>query len=195
VKFSESVLTSLSMAILAVTHRPVSVGIDGQGGAGKSTLARELVEVLPLRTAIVQGDDFYSEIPDDERALLSPEEGYERYFDWHRLKSEVLASIEDRAAALRYRKYDWDSGALGNWADIPMPEVVIVEGVYTLRAALRAAFDITVFVQAGEAARIARQVARAENSSEWIDRWIAAEDYYVARERPWDRADYVINGE
>jgi uridine kinase len=76
-----------------------------------------------------------------------------------------------------------------------MPEVVIVEGVYTLRAALRAAFDITVFVQAGEAARIARQVARAENSSEWIDRWIAAEDYYVARERPWDRADYVINGE
>jgi phosphoribulokinase len=195
VKFSASALASLSTAILAVTHRPVSVGIDGQGGAGKSTLARELVDVLPLSTAIIQGDDFYSEIPDDERAQLSPEEGYERYFDWRRLESEVLSSLRDQAAALRYQKYDWDNGALGEWVQLPMPEVVIVEGVYTLRAALRKAFDVTVFVQASEPARIARQESRDENTSAWIHRWIAAEDFYIARERPSERADFVISGD
>src|SRR4051812_49685989 len=57
------------------------VAIDGGGGAGKSTLARNLADALGDAT-IVQMDDFYRPMPAAERAALTPGEGVDRYFDW-----------------------------------------------------------------------------------------------------------------
>lgn len=176
-------------------HRPVLVGIDGQGGSGKSTLARELAVGIPVAVAIVEGDDFYSETSDTEKALMSAKEGYENYFDWRRLKSEVLSSVSDKDSALRYRRYDWNAGAIGEWIEISMPEVVIVEGIYTLRPELRDGFDLTIFVLTSEHARLQRQESRGENSKPWINRWIAAEDYYVSREGSWEWVDLLLEGE
>ena len=198
VKYAESTLSSLSEKIVSVDHRPVIVGIvgiDGQGGSGKSTLAQELARGMSVLVAIVEGDDFYSDMPDDKKALLNPEEGYENYFDWRRLKSEVLSSLRDQDSNLRYQRYDWNVGAMGEWITIPMPEVVIVEGIYTLRPELRDWFDVTGFVRTSEHARLHRQASREENSSLWISRWIAAEDFYVSREGPWWWVDFLLEGE
>jgi phosphoribulokinase len=192
---SDAVLSPILAAVLAVDHRPVAVGVDGQGGSGKSTFARELLQILPITACIVHGDDFYSEMSTTERESLDPEEGYQRYFDWRRLKSEVLRSIGDDSAAPRYRQYNWDTCGLGGWLVISMPEVVIVEGVYTLRPELRDAFDITVFLQAGKGTRLRRQISRGENSSFWIEHWIAAEDYYIANTGPWEWVDFTVQGE
>jgi uridine kinase len=192
---SKAVLTSISTAVVNVNHRPVVVGVDGQSGSGKSTLAAELAQSLSASSRIVHGDDFYGEMSTAERELLGPEEGYARYFDWRRLESQVLMHIRDSAAALRYQQYDWHMDALGPWFEISMPEVVIVEGVYTLRPELRKYFDITVFVRASQEARLRRQISRGENSMFWIDRWTAAEDFYVATMGPWEWVDFLISGE
>ena len=194
-KYSEAILHSVSNAVLAVADRPVAVGVDGQGGSGKSTFAGELAGILPITSRIVQGDDFYSDIPAGEKALLGPGEGYEGFFDWRRLNSEVLASIRDRASVLHYQQYDWDSEALGEWFELSMPEVVIVEGIYTLRPELRDAFDVTVFIQASAETRVKRQTSRAENSRFWIEQWMAAEEFYVANKGPWEWVDFVVDGE
>ncbi len=180
---------------MAVPRRPALVGIDGQSGSGKSTLARELAESLPVSVAIVQGDDFYSDTSADAKALLSPEEGYDSYFDWRRLRSEVLLSVREGATTLRYQRYDWDSAAIGQWTEIPMSEIVIVEGVYTLRPELRDQFDVSAFVRTSESTRLKRQAAREESSDHWITRWKAAEDFYVVREEPWGWVDFLFAGE
>jgi uridine kinase len=193
--YHEKDLTSLATMIIAVDHRPVVVGIDGAGGSGKSTLAQELADVLPVAVAIVHGDDFYSDLPDGERALLNPQQGYDSYFDWRRLQSEVLTVAEEPNVTLRYQRYDWNEGTLGDWIDAVMPDVVIVEGVYTLRRELREYYDVTVFVRTAEATRLQRQQGRNENTHEWIQRWTAAEDLYFARERPWEATDVVVEGD
>jgi phosphoribulokinase len=75
-----------------------------------------------------------------------------------------------------------------------MPDVVIVEGVYTLRPQLRDLVDVKVYVDADEDTRIRRQVERSQNTNEWIKRWVAAEDYYAATVKPWQYADVLVDG-
>ncbi len=192
--YSSEVVSSLVRAVLAVTHWPVVVGIDGRSGSGKSTLARELAVHIPLPVAIVEGDDFYSDIADGERAGLSPADGYEQYFDWRRMKSQVLEPLRDGNNALRYQQYDWQRAAMGNWVQTKQPAVVIVEGVYTLRPQLRDLLDVSVYVRASDELRSQRQVRRGENSNEWIGRWAAAEEYYESQLEPWRDVDFTVDG-
>ena len=192
--YSSEVVSSLVRAVLAVTHWPVVVGIDGRSGSGKSTLARELAVHIPLPVAIVEGDDFYSDIGDEERAALSPADGYDQYFDWRRLKSQVLEPLREGNSALRYQQYDWERATMGNWVETKEPAVVIVEGVYTLRPPLRDLLDVTVYVRTSDELRAQRQVHRAQNSKEWIERWAAAEEYYESQSEPWRDADFTVTG-
>lgn len=192
--YSSDVVSTLVRAVLVVTHWPVVVGIDGRSGSGKSTLARELAVHIPLPVAIVEGDDFYSDITDVERAALSPADGYEQYFDWRRLKSQVLEPLREGNSALRYQQYDWERATMGNWVETKEPAVVIVEGVYTLRPPLRDLLDVTVYVRTSDELRAQRQVHRAQNSKEWIERWAAAEEYYESQFEPWRDADFTVSG-
>jgi phosphoribulokinase len=193
--FRESVVSEAARGVLAAKRRPVAVGIDGPGGSGKSTFARDLADYLEVSVAIVQGDDFYSDMPEEEKAKLSPEGGCESYFDWRRLRTEVLESVRGDVKDLRYQRYDWDNARMGNWIDILMPEVVIVEGVYTLRPQLRDLLDFSVYIRTGEGTRARRLTKRGENSNEWIERWNAASNIYESKVKPWEDADLIIDGE
>jgi uridine kinase len=125
------------------------VAVDGPGGSGKSMLAAELAECLGglVQVTIVHGDDVYRPMASEDRFLLSPQEGYHNYFDWQRLRDEVLIPLTAGTAA-QYQRYDWHTGALaaGEAYDVPRSGVVIVEGVYTGRPELQGYYDLTVFV-------------------------------------------------
>lgn len=180
--------------LLAVVDRRLAlVGIDGQGGAGKSTFARTVVGELGY-AVVVEGDDFYRDLPDDERAALDPAAGVEQYFDWQRLRREVLEPVRRGDAVLRYQRYDWDRATMGDWVEQPMPDVVVVEGVYTLRPQLRDLIDVAVWVETSEETRLRRQAERGENDDVWIRRWVAAEDHYVATHDPRSAAVLHVEG-
>ena len=87
------------------------MGIDGPGGAGKSTLARELA-LLRDDVTVIAGDDFYRPLPERMRESLTPIEAVDLTFDWERLRDEVLGPLL-RGEHARYRRYDWASGRLG----------------------------------------------------------------------------------
>jgi uridine kinase len=116
-----------------LVRRPAVIAIDGQSGSGKSTLARRLQEELGSSAQIIQGDDFYRDMPEEDRARLSPAEGFQQYFDWQRMKSQVLDPARSGAQTLRYQKYDWDNAKLGEWMEVPTPEILILESVYSHR--------------------------------------------------------------
>ncbi|MFD0581200.1 uridine kinase family protein [Dactylosporangium darangshiense] len=169
------------------------VAIDGAGGSGKTTVAAAVAALLDGAT-IVHGDDFYRPMPEPERERLSAEEGYWRYFDWERLRDEVLAPLHAGRPA-RYRSYDWETGDLGPWHEIAAGTVVVVEGVYTARPELARYYGLTAYVDTPRETCLRRVRDRGENPPEWIARWRAAEDHYIRTTAPQTRADMVVRGD
>jgi uridine kinase len=170
----------------------VLVGIDGPGGAGKSALAREL-ELLRDDVAIIAGDDFYRPLSESTRAALTPLEAVDLSFDWERLRDEALAPLL-RGEEASYRRYDWGSERLGEEvATVAASGVIVVEGTYTARPALRGYLDLIVVVEAPRELRIARMLER-DDAPDLIARWQAAEDWYFERQDPRRVAGLVVVG-
>jgi uridine kinase len=179
------------------------IGIDGAGGSGKTTLAKELAETLVGGTrsaktvTLVHVDDFYREMDREERLQLTPAEGYELYFDWERLREEVLTPLTSGRDA-EYRRYDWPSGriAAGETHRVPHVGYVIIEGCYTARPELEGFYDLTVFVDTPSDVCLERMAARGHDHGpgNWILRWQAAEKHYFATTEPWTRLDVIVKG-
>jgi uridine kinase len=175
------------------------VAIDGPGGAGKSTLAAAVARSLggPGRTAIVPGDDFYRPMPESRRLLLSPQEGYDQYFDWQRLRDQVLAPLASGQPA-RYQRYDWPTGQLaaGEVHELPASGTVLVEGVYIARPELADYYDLTILVDTPREVCLHRLRERGHDHGpgDWNERWRAAEEHYLAATSPATRLDLTVKG-
>jgi uridine kinase len=170
----------------------VVVAIDGPSCAGKSTLTGELAR-LRGDVAIVEGDDFYRPLNESTRAALTPIEAVDLLFDWERLRDQVLAPLI-RGEDAQYRRYDWTAERLGDdVATVAAQGVVVVEGCYVGRPALRGYYDLIVVVEAPRELCLARQVARGVDEPAQIERWRAAEDWYFERQHPKRVADLVID--
>ena len=76
-----------------------------------------------------------------------------------------------------------------------MVTVLFVEGVYSSRPELREYADLVLWVTTSEEERVRRQAERGQNPSAWIQRWMAAENYYLERIRPSDSAEVVVLGD
>ncbi|MBI1879818.1 MAG: hypothetical protein HYR94_16615 [Chloroflexi bacterium] len=185
--------TILSFLTTHVTHALTLLAIDGHSAAGKTSLARALVHVLP-HVSVVHMDDFYRSMPEEERASLDATGGYQHYYDWQRLEAQVLIPLKTGQIS-HYQKYNWATNRLDAWAIVPPDGVVVVEGCYAARPELRHYYDIIILVETSAQQRECRQQARADASSEWLARWDAAERYYMDRYRPHDYADLIVAGE
>ncbi|MFI1395955.1 uridine kinase [Streptomyces sp. NPDC020681] len=171
------------------------VAVDGMGGSGKSTLAAALAELRGA--AVVHGDDFYRPMAAEERALLSPAEGYQRYFDWQRLRDEVLAPLA-AGHNTAYRRYDWETGDLApnETHALARSGIVVVEGVYTARPELADYYDLVVYVDTPreESLRRLRERGHDHGPLDWESRWRLAEEHYLATSHPQKRAHLVVPG-
>jgi uridine kinase len=144
--------------------------------------------------AVVAGDDFYRPLPERTREALTPLEAVDLSFDWERLRDEVLAPLL-RGEEARYRRYDWGTGRLGDeLAEVPATGVVVIDGVYAARPALRGYLDRIVVVDAPRELCLARRLARGEHDPAEIERWRAAEEWYLERQDPRRVADLVVDG-
>jgi uridine kinase len=174
------------------TRSPLLVAIDGLGGAGKSTFATELSAHLP-NSGIVGVDDFYRPMEHANRFKLASQGGYKQHFDWQRLRDEVLEPLSRRRRA-RFRRYDWATNGLADWRDVVPQDVVIVEGVFSTRPELRPLLGVTVYVDASREVRVARMRARRYEDLNWLESWMAAEEWYVEHIRPAEHVDLVLDG-
>jgi uridine kinase len=173
--------------------RPLVVGIDGLGGAGKSTLANGIDETFAGCVSIIRCDDFYRPLGGEEFLRLTPEEAYESYFDWCRLRDEALMPLREGKHA-RYQRRDWSTDRFDEWIEVEPREIVIVEGVFSTRPELRSLIDVAVFVETPREERIRRMSVRPQPSTSWMEQWMAAEDWYLAHIAPHWHADLVIEG-
>ena len=194
-RFDPKVLEEVASRILELgRRRSVLVGIDGRGGSGKSTFARELAALLRNAT-VVHFDDFYRPAEERKVRAASGDDEVGGSFDWRRARDQVLQPLVDGEIA-RYQRYDWDSDELAEWHLISPGGMVIVEGNYSTRDELRDYYDLTIWVDSPQEIRLRRGVERdgEDARARWLEEWIPEEDRYVGAYQPADRADIVISG-
>jgi len=134
----------------------VVVAIDGRGGAGKSSLARDLVKRLP-KSAHVEHDWFHlpkAHVIDANR------------FDHVRLISEVILPFRSGAKKLSFARYNWGylAGIPDGFHEMPTTiedkEVLILEGCETLHLTLVPHLDLRVWVDTDPTVALSRGIRR-----------------------------------
>lgn len=170
------------IAAVADDHprRTVFVGIDGWGGAGKTSFA-ELAALVVPRAVVVHIDDFAGpRIPE---------------WDWDRFRAQVTIPLL-RGEPAHYQRWDWATDAGAEWHDVPTRSVVIAEGVSSTRAEVMVPWDYTVWVDAPIEVRLRRARERDGEAmlKRWLEDWMPSEERYVERERPQERVDVVVDG-
>jgi uridine kinase len=160
------------------------VGVDGRAGSGKTTfagrLARELRETGLV--AVLHTDDFL--------------DGWADLLSWQpRLREWVLEPLR-RGQAGAYRRYDWALERLGeDWTAIEPPAVLVVEGVGSASAAMRADLTLGVLVHAPRELRLRRGLERDGEAlrPQW-ERWMAAEDGHFTGDATPAAVDVLVDG-
>ena len=190
---------------LAESGRLSVIGIDGLGGAGKSTLSEKLAEKLNAegyQTILLHIDDFIH-----ERAVrysdACPE--WECYYDlqWRyghfREVTEKLRRGESAETVL----YDKENDSFFTENVTPSDNaVVLTEGIFLQRPELDGVFDLMIYIDVSQEERLARALRRDtyiggedEIERKYRVRYFPAEEHYVRECRPAERADIVIKGE
>ena len=142
--------------------RPITIGIAGGSGAGKSTVARVILERVGAdRIAYVPHDSYYrdlSELPREQRALIN--------FDHpDSLDSDLF--IEHIKALQQYKPiqvpiYDFSTHSRTDEVRVVQPHrVILVEGILIFaEARLRELFDVRIFVDTPDDVRLIRRLRR-----------------------------------
>lgn len=155
------------------------VVVDGPAGSGKTTLAAAIAGLLEDRgstVAVIHLDDLY--------------EGWSGLDGvWDRLAVQVLESLEDGRPG-RYRRYDWQMQDWAEWVEVPVPDVLVVEGCGSAQRSADPLAVLRVWVETSAQVRLARGLERdgAALRAHWL-RWMEGEAAHFAAERTRERAD------
>ena len=185
-------------------ERTLIVGIDGAGGAGKSTISDTLEKELRsegYNVAVFHIDDMIH-----PRAVRYNDDypQWEQYYylQWRYdyFMREVISPIREGRSLGPIELYDKENDSYKTvLSDIPAGSIVIVEGVFLLRSELEGAFDVTVYIDVSKEERLERVLKRDDyiGDSEAIlkkynERYFPAEDHYLEECSPKEKADIII---
>jgi uridine kinase len=165
------------------------IAIDGPAGAGKTTLAHQLSEILD-GAPIVHMDDLYLGWEDALTASLTKT-----------LRDHILTpiSLGKRGS---YRRWDWHKSQLAEVREIPRHPYLILEGVGAGQRVVRAFSTALIWIDISSETGLKRTIARDKVIVEDIDKfqeemksWQAREIVHFAQENTFDAAQLRFNGD
>ncbi len=190
------------------TNGPTLVGIDGIDGAGKTTMANELVpyiEKLGRTVARTSIDGFHN--PREIRIAqgnLSPKGYFEDSFDYDWLNGNFLEPIKKLSAPteLKSAKFDFrtNSTVENKAIHVDIDTIVLFEGVFLYRPELNSHWDFRIFVDIDFDTSLARGIKRdaeilgGEDATreKYLKRYIPGQKLYFEKCQPKEKADIVI---
>ncbi len=190
---------------MLTADKTIIVGIDGLGGAGKSTVSEEIKSTLEqddITVSLLHIDDFIH-----PRAVRY-NDNYTEWECYYNLQWRYDYLIESVAEPVRktgecsglIELYDKDNDCyINEKINIPAGSVVIIEGIFLQRPQLEGVFDYMIYMDVPEEERFKRVLKRDgyigdENqiAEKYNNRYFPAERHYISECRPSEKADTVI---
>lgn len=184
--------------------RWIRVGVDGPDGAGKTTFADELADVLrgAARPVVrVSVDGFHApRAARYRRGRDSPEGFWLDSYDYPRLRADVLDPFGPGGSGT-YRPTAHDVGTdtpLAQRAQTAEPgSVLLVDGIFLHRDELAGIWDLSIFLDVPFAETVRRMVVRdgidPDTDHPRTRRYVEGQRLYFAACDPLRRADVVID--
>lgn len=201
----KEIATKLSFQLLTRSNkqRPLIVGIDGLGGAGKTTCAKNMEEALHHKCEVTTFhlDDHIVER--NKRYHTGFDEWYEYYYlqwDIGKLTANLFAPLSqgcDHVMVSYYDKLTDTASSLRK--NVTADSIVIIEGVFLQRPEWRKFFDCRIFVNCPRVLREERVLQRDSylgdyqaRLDKYKERYWRAEAYYMDTVKPYQHTDVLI---
>jgi uridine kinase len=163
----------------APSPRPFLIGVAGGSSSGKTTVSERLVDMSGQGVSLLKLDSYYVSRPDQplvERQATNYD--HPDAFDWTLLNDHVAALSAGASIAVPvydYAKYERS----GHVRTVHPAPIIVVEGILVLwEPALRARFDLKIFVDTDADLRLIRRlrrdvVERGRTPDSIIDQYLA----------------------
>ena len=165
------------------TVKPLIIALDGRSGAGKTSLANAMTQILgSSRVALLHVEDLY--------------QGWQSLAATGRRLAGLLETLRSGQQAT-WTTWDWAANTLGTGQRCLAPrEIVIVEGVGSLHAAGRPHIDLGIWLDADDELRKTRALGRdGDTFTPHWQLWAEQEQEYLDTEHPREAADLLLDAE
>ncbi|MDD4688944.1 MAG: uridine kinase [Eubacteriales bacterium] len=168
--------------------KPTIVAIDGRCGAGKTTVASKLQDILSCN--VIHMDDFFlrPEQRKEERLNIPGEN-----VDHERFLKEVLLPLSS-GEAFSYRPFNCKTQSLMPPIDVTPCDITIIEGSYSCHNNLWDYYNFRIFVDVDESVQLERIINRngQQMAQVFKEKWIPLEEKYFEKFNIKNRSDIVI---
>ena len=163
------------------------IAIDGRAGAGKTTFAAYLKNLLP-DFCFICGDDYSSQV-----SHPITWGGYNE----ERFMADVIEPLRKAEKTVNYRPYDWDSKPHISGHKLKITRGVVIDRIYSFSFDLD--YDLTIWVETPREVALNRGIHRSSMSEDkaekaWREIWKPMEDKYILETKPAGNASIVIDG-
>lgn len=210
-EISPTFINRFTKRLINNPSRRMLIGITGESASGKSTICREmknLIEQFSLPATVLSTDNYFNDISELIKKYGSfdnlTDNGYDIdapesfQLDLLRNDLEKLANGEDILAP-RYVP-NGTGVSIPNSFAVQSNKIVVVEGIATMYEKVRDVFDIKIYIETDNEIRRERFIRRAkaernQNEENAIKQWeylLHAGEKYVIPSR--EHADFVIDG-
>lgn len=177
-----------NIRILAVKSSPLLIAIEGNCGSGKTTLSSILKERFSCN--VFSTDDFFLPITMKTEDRLSEPGGN---VDYQRL-NETFSAIDNKSS-IKYSRFDCKTQSYEDEIEIPITNIIIIEGVYSMHPKLDINYDIKIFLETSYDTQIERIEKR--NGPHMLKRfkeeWMPLENKYFEYYQIKSKCDYIYN--
>ena len=170
-----------SMKALANNSPFFFVGIAGLGGSGKTTLCKQLAEILGGQAMHCACDVFsrYSlrerrekidaAIANSDNDGVETEENPKNWYNWNSI-NEALHGLKNKKSYTYPHGWNSETGEIDREVILNLPDhdnpIVLVDCIYLLHLPVRNWFDLSILVDTPLETTIARARVRAKNSAD-----------------------------
>jgi len=161
--------------------RPV-IAIDGPAGAGKTTLAHEIFLALSnqMSVQVIHMDDLY----DGWENALSK--------DLSKILQYVVSQHEVKSPA-SIQRYNWESSSFGESEELPVSDLLILEGVGCGDKELQDRFAALIWMEIDPEDGLKRVVNRdGLQVQDQMQKWLRTQAEYFLQHSTREKADFIL---
>ena len=161
---------------------PRVLAVDGRSASGKTTIAQRIRDAVP-GSSIVHTDDVA---------------WWHSFFGWDGMLVSGVLEPARQGREVSFRPPAWEDRGREGSIRVPADTgLLIVEGVGASRRSLAGYLDAAIWVQSDAVEARRRGVIRDgghERAEAFWDQWDAEEVPFLADDRPWERATWIVCG-